>query len=574
MLSSISVADKSLDTIWLAMKTSISALVLTLFLGPSLCFANESMGTPAARAEFEKGETARWTGNFKSAVEAYRRAIEIDPDFAKAHENYIFISQLVTPNLQEKNAKTESSNNPETEEQGKQAGAKARHPLQIEYEELARQHPDRAVYQWALGFINLERQPQAAEGYLRNALRIDPAFAPALSMLSVIDGARGDLDASREDLRKAVEANPGNPEYLLGYADELRGVNPQECLRLLMQLLQKFPESESASPALYELADQAATPEEKTRYLEMLRAKFPPSKSHLSEGGMMMLFNVYDRSDSAKALVLAKEMSGAKPDEQDWALAVSYEERMISAERLLARENAKGALALLSEAHLPFFADHTQLDMLRARAAETNGDLAKAYEDLLKIFASEPTDDLQAAITSYGQKLSKTPKQIEAEVLRIRDASAKPASPFTLLGYGAQKHVSLSDFKGRVVLLNFWFPECGPCHEEFPYLRAIFEKYKSQGFAVIAINIVSAQDDFVLSLLKGYKLDFIPAQDDKKVSTAYDVQGVPANFLIGADGRVWFHPRLPISDLSSQHSLELQVESLLHLKDDKPNDGK
>jgi len=218
----------------------------------------------------------------------------------------------------------------------------------------------------------------------------------------------------------------------------------------------------------------------------------------------MTLFNLYDRRDRGKALALAKEMKGAKPNEEGWALSLSYEEQMISAERQLSSGNAKGALDLLTEVHLPSFADHAQLDMLRARAAETTGDVAKAYEGLLKIFASEPTDDLQAAITSYGQKLGKTPKQMDADALRIRDASAKPASPFTLPGYGLEKRVSLSDFKGRVVLLNFWFPECGPCREEFPYLRAVFERYRDQGFAVITINIVPAQNDFVLPLLEGY----------------------------------------------------------------------
>jgi len=67
-------------------------------------------------------------------------------------------------------------------------------------------------------------------------------------------------------------------------------------------------------------------------------------------------------------------------------------------------------------------------------------------------------------------------------------------------------------------------------------------------------------------------MDFIPAEDDEKVSTAYDVRGVPDNFLIGADGQVWFHPRLPISDSSGQRTLELQIESLLHLRNDMPND--
>jgi thiol-disulfide isomerase/thioredoxin len=556
--------------------SSLYILVLVAsFLVPSFCSANESMGTPAARAEFERGETARWTGNLRSAAAAYHRACEIDPNFAKAHENYIFVSRLVTTNLQEKDAETESSNDSNTQqEQERQVGAKAQERLQIEYQELARQHPHRAVYQWALGFINLENHPRAAERYLRNALRIDPDFAPAFSLLSVIDGARGELASSREERRRAVEANPQNPDYLFNYAYELRDVNPQASVRLLTHLLREFPESESVSPALYVLADQADNPEDKIRYLEILKAKFPPSKSQLSEGGLMMLFNLYDSRDRRKALALAQEMKGAKPNEEGWALSASYEELMLSAERLLASGNPKGALNLLGEIHLPFFADHVELDMLRARAAEASGDVEKAYEGLIKIFASEPTDTLKSAITGYGQKLGKTPKQIDADALRIRDASAKPASPFTLPGYGPEKRISLSDFKGRVVLLNFWYPECGPCHEEFPYLRTVFEKYKSQGLAVITINIEPAQDDFVLSLLRGYKLNFIAAQDDKKVSTAYEVRGVPDNFLIGADGRIWFHPRLPISDLAMQRSLELQIESLLDLKDDRSNDEK
>jgi len=155
----------------------------------------------------------------------------------------------------------------------------------------------------------------------------------------------------------------------------------------------------------------------------------------------MTLFNLYDRRDRGKALALAKEMKGAKPNEEGWALSLSYEEQMISAERQLSSGNAKGALDLLTEVHLPSFADHAQLDMLRARAAETTGDVAKAYEGLLKIFASEPTDDLQAAITSYGQKLGKTPKQMP--LVRTANHSDVPGHH----GLGGENAVV--DFHGR-----------------------------------------------------------------------------------------------------------------------------
>ena len=558
------------------MKTRLSVLVLVaLLLAPSLCFANESMGTPAARAEFEKGWAAQLSGDFGSAAEAYKRAINIDPDFAEAHGNYIFTSQLaVSKQFQNELTNQSADDSKGREEQERQAGIKVREKLHLEYEQSSRQHPDKAVYQWALALLNLETDPNAAERYARAALKIDPAFAPAFNALSIVEGARGDVVASREDLRKAIEANPKNPQYLFNYAYELRDVNLEESLRLLTRLLKEFPDSESAVSALYVLSDQAETSEEKIHYLEMLKAKFPPSKSEISEGGMMKLFGLYDKTDRKKALALAQEIKEAKPKDEYWASAAKYEEQIIAAKKLLDDGNPKGAIELLSRVQLPSFFDHAGLDILRARAEEKSGNVEKAYADLTKIFATEPTDDLQSAITRLGDKLRKSPKEINTDVLRIRDANTKPAREFTLFGYGSRKQVSLSEFKGRVVLLNFWFPECGPCHEEFPYLRAVLEKYKDQGFSVIAINIVPAQDDLVLSSLKGYGLDFTPAQDDKKVSAAYGVGGVPANYLIGADGRVWFHPHLPISDSSRQRSLELQIESLLRLKDAKLNDEK
>jgi len=81
------------------------------------------------------------------------------------------------------------------------------------------------------------------------------------------------------------------------------------------------------------------------------------------------------------------------------------------------------------------------------------------------------------------------------------------------------------------------------------------------------------QNDLVFSALKGYGLDFTPAQDDNKVTTAYGVHGVPDSFVIGSDGRVWVHPSLPITDSSQRRTLELQIESPLELKNHDPNDS-
>jgi thiol-disulfide isomerase/thioredoxin len=246
---------------------------------------------------------------------------------------------------------------------------------------------------------------------------------------------------------------------------------------------------------------------------------------------MRMLFGIYDRSDPGRALALAQEMETARGE--DWGQFARYEEQMISAKRLLRR--AMPILPPSSYAtsdYRPTPTTHTRLILLRAQAADTNLETQSAYEGLLQTFASDRRTNF---------KLPSAPMLRNSEEVRANrrpcPENKKPATPFTLSAYGEPKQVSLSDFKGRGVLLNSWFPGCNPCREEFPYLRPVFEK----GFSVIAVNIMLGQDDLVLSALKGNKLHFIPVRDDEKVSRSYAPEGfAPANFLIGPDGRSAF----------------------------------
>ena len=70
------------------------------------------------------------------------------------------------------------------------------------------------------------------------------------------------------------------------------------------------------------------------------------------------------------------------------------------------------------------------------------------------------------------------------------DPSRKPAPPFALKD-GDGRTVNLGDFKGKVVLLNFWATWCGPCKIEIPWFADFEQKYKDRGFAVVGV----AMDD-------------------------------------------------------------------------------
>ena len=118
---------------------------------------------------------------------------------------------------------------------------------------------------------------------------------------------------------------------------------------------------------------------------------------------------------------------------------------------------------MLEKADPPRRIDRTPLDLAKARAADAGGSPQKAYDMLLKAMGGAPTEALNDALLSYGEKLGHDREQIAADVRKLLDSKATPAKDFSLPRYGDEKRYSLADFRGKVVLLSFWYPMCGPC---------------------------------------------------------------------------------------------------------------
>jgi tetratricopeptide (TPR) repeat protein len=85
------------------------------------------------------------------------------------------------------------------------------------------------------------------------------------------------------------------------------------------------------------------------------------------------------------------------------------------------------------------------------------GNTAKAYEALTRAVAVSPTPEANASLAEAAKAAGRTTAEAEAAVWSVRDAAAKPAADFTLTSLDG-KEVSLASYKGKVVLLNFWFP--------------------------------------------------------------------------------------------------------------------
>jgi len=98
----------------------------------------------------------------------------------------------------------------------------------------------------------------------------------------------------------------------------------------------------------------------------------------------------------------------------------------------------------------------------------------------------------------------------------------------------------LSDYRGKVVMLNFWATWCPPCRREMPSLERLYSKLKDKGFAVIAVNQFEDPDlvfEFTgrLSLSPTFPILF---DRDSSVAEQFGVKGLPTTYLLDKEGRV------------------------------------
>jgi peroxiredoxin len=116
-------------------------------------------------------------------------------------------------------------------------------------------------------------------------------------------------------------------------------------------------------------------------------------------------------------------------------------------------------------------------------------------------------------------------------------AGDQPAPAFTLPARGGST-IDLSQFKGQVVMINFWASWCGPCRQEMPLLESMYKKYKPLGFTLLGVNVEPEQKD-AESFLRQTPVSFPVLFDAKsKVSGLYNVQGMPTTIFIDRKGNV------------------------------------
>ena len=140
-------------------------------------------------------------------------------------------------------------------------------------------------------------------------------------------------------------------------------------------------------------------------------------------------------------------------------------------------------------------------------------------------------------------------------------ANAKPAKlNFTLKDFTG-KTVKLSDYKGKVILLDFWATWCEPCKLEIPWFAEFQSKYASRGFQAVGVSV----DDTVEKLkpyVSKYKMNYpvLLGLNHDDIQNAYGpLWGIPLTALISRDGKICAKH----SGISSKQNFQKEIEALL-----------
>ncbi len=120
--------------------------------------------------------------------------------------------------------------------------------------------------------------------------------------------------------------------------------------------------------------------------------------------------------------------------------------------------------------------------------------------------------------------------------------------------------VSLSDFRGEPVLVNFWASWCGPCRYEMPFIQEVYEEWSASGLVILAINLgesLSTANDFMQSNNYSFPVLLDISQD---VALEYNIRAIPTTFFIDEDGVI---QAIKIGSFLSKTEIETMLSEII-----------
>ena len=166
---------------------------------------------------------------------------------------------------------------------------------------------------------------------------------------------------------------------------------------------------------------------------------------------------------------------------------------------------------------------------------------------------------LALAVLNACSSSSSTPAR-ESHASAKSTNDRKPAPAFTLTDANGSK-VRLADYRGKVVLLNFWATWCGPCELEIPWFEEFEQQFKSKGFEVVGVSMDEDGWPVIKPYIAEHKVNYRILLGDDTVSQLYGgVEALPTTFIIDRDGRFAFPPHV---GLAGKNEYASEIQSIL-----------
>lgn len=140
-----------------------------------------------------------------------------------------------------------------------------------------------------------------------------------------------------------------------------------------------------------------------------------------------------------------------------------------------------------------------------------------------------------------GKEKKSNPGSQKGELSGVKELKESPQEGFLAPLFSSQdlsgRWISLSDLKGKVILLNFWASWCSPCRREIPSLERLFQLRKDKDFEILAVNLDRTSVSGVASFVTGNKMSFRVLLDPQgDAGKKYWVRAIPSSFLLDKKG--------------------------------------
>ena len=123
---------------------------------------------------------------------------------------------------------------------------------------------------------------------------------------------------------------------------------------------------------------------------------------------------------------------------------------------------------------------------------------------------------------------------------------------------------SLKDYRGKVVLVDFWSIKCPPCRRAVPHLVTLYNKYKDQGFVALGVSFDRKDMEDLKSFVSEFDVDYPILLGTMDVARAYGVRSIPSMFLLDKQGHIRLH-RIGFNE-EIGNEIETELKTLLKEK--------